>query len=321
MHLSVKPIQRSKGKTSVAAAAYRAGEKLLDERTGLTHDYTKKQGVEHTQIFAPENAPQWANDRALLWNEVERKENRGNSTLAFEMEVGFPAEFDKGLRQELGDVIAHEIVERYNAIVDMAYHEPGKEGDERNHHAHIMFTSRGLDDTTKDGWAKGKYRDLAADVMKDADGNNTTRGKEEIKSLREFVAKAMNDMAERDGLAVTIEHESFASRGIEKEPEIHVGFAANDMQKKEGYSERYERNEAIRERNRISEQEALEGFHNRDAFYEKFKHGVQWVNEQERTLSHWDKIERDGVEIAQDLRHKQQHHEAEHKEQEKGREL
>ena len=76
LHASAKTIQRSKGRSSVAAAAYRAGERLYDERTGLTHDYRYKNDVEFTRIYLPENAPDHYRDRATLWNAVEKKENR-----------------------------------------------------------------------------------------------------------------------------------------------------------------------------------------------------------------------------------------------------
>ncbi|HAZ60146.1 MAG TPA: conjugal transfer protein TraA, partial [Gammaproteobacteria bacterium] len=91
-HLAVKTIGRSAGRSATAAAAYRAGVEITDERTGLVHDYTRKQGVEHSALVVPADAPAWANDRAALWNAAEQAETRKNSTVAREYEIALPAE-------------------------------------------------------------------------------------------------------------------------------------------------------------------------------------------------------------------------------------
>jgi hypothetical protein len=82
-------------RSSVAAAAYRAGQKLLEERTGIVDDYTKKLGVEHAEILAPEGAPDWVYDRDVLWNTTEKLERRKDSQLARDVELGLPIELDK----------------------------------------------------------------------------------------------------------------------------------------------------------------------------------------------------------------------------------
>ena len=86
-HLSVKSISRSSGRSAVAAAAYRSGERLFDARQGMEHDYTRKGGVEHTELVAPDDAPDWVQNRDRLWNEVEANENRKNSVVAREWEA------------------------------------------------------------------------------------------------------------------------------------------------------------------------------------------------------------------------------------------
>ncbi len=244
LHASAKQVQRSSGRSSVAAAAYRSASLLIDERTGLVHDYTKKSGVEFTRIYVPTEAPDWARDRSTLWNAVERKENRSNSCTASELEVAFPYEFNAMQRREAGDMISSEIMRRYGCAVDIAYHQPNREGDERNFHAHILFTTRSFDDTTKDGWSKNKYRDLSSDKIT-VDGENTTRGKEEVKSLRAFTAQAMNQIAERDNLDVRTEHLSFAARGIEKEPTQKMGYMATELERRGVKTERGDINRAI----------------------------------------------------------------------------
>ena len=158
LHATAKQVGRSSGRSSVAAAAYRSGEIIVDERTGQVHDYRQKGGIEHTRIYLPDNAPDHLNDRAALWNAVEFKENRKNSTTAHELEIAFPHEFNAMQRREAGDMISKEIMRRYNCAVDIAYHQPNREGDQRNFHAHILFTTRGFDEGSSDGWSKNKFR-------------------------------------------------------------------------------------------------------------------------------------------------------------------
>ena len=54
---SVKVISRGKGRSAVAAAAYRAGVTLQNDYDGLTHSYTRKTGIIHSEILAPAGAP------------------------------------------------------------------------------------------------------------------------------------------------------------------------------------------------------------------------------------------------------------------------
>ena len=259
LHATAKQVARSSGRSSVAAAAYRSGTCLEDERTGLVHDYTKKQGVEHSQIYVPHNAPVWAKDakdrtalRSKLWNASEEKESRSNSTTAHELEVAFPSEFNAMQRRETGDSISKEIMRRYNVAVDISYHVPNKSGDERNFHSHILFTTRGFDEAAKDGWDRTKFRDLSKDAKDkngnpylDGDGNKTTRGKLEILSLREFTANEMNRIAERENLKVRTEHLSFEKRGIDREPSQHLGANATQIEREGKQSERGDINRVI----------------------------------------------------------------------------
>ena len=160
IHTPVKQVKRSSGRSSVAAAAYRSASRLVDERTGITHDYTRKGGVEHSRIYLPDNAPEWLVEaqaggqfeaRSKLWNAVESRERSDKASLAHEIELGFPSEFNAMQRREAGDTIARELVRRYGCAVDIAFHEPSTEGDQRNYHAHILFTQRTFDDQRPDG--------------------------------------------------------------------------------------------------------------------------------------------------------------------------
>ena len=248
LHASAKQIGRSSGRSSVAAAAYRSGELLRDERTGLTHDYRQKGGVEYARVYTPYNAPEELRDREKLWNAVEKKENRKNSTTAHELEIAFPHEFNAMQRREAGDTISRELMKRYNCAVDIALHHPNREGDERNFHAHILFTTRNFDESTKDGWSKNKFRDLSADKIM-VDGETTTRGKEEVKALRKFTASEMNRIAQRDKLEVKTEHLSFEARGIEKEPTKKMGFAATQAERRGVKTDRGDMNRDIKASN------------------------------------------------------------------------
>jgi len=258
LHATAKQVGRSSGRSSVAAAAYRSGEIIVDERTGIVHDYTKKGGIEYTRIYLPDNAPDHLNDRAALWNAVEFKENRKNSTTAHELEIAFPHEFNAMQRREAGDMISKEIMRRYNCAVDIAYHQPNREGDQRNFHAHILFTTRGFDEGSSDGWSKNKFRDLSSDKIT-VDGEATTRGKEEVKSLRAFTASEMNRISERDKLDVKTEHLSFEARGIDKEPTQKMGYMATQLERRGVKTERGDLNRAIKASNDNITLEGIKG--------------------------------------------------------------
>src|SRR3546814_12679002 len=143
-HLAVKAIGRSAGRSATAAAAYRAGVEITDERTGLVHDYTRKQGVEHSELMLPTDAPEWAADRERLWNAAELAETRKNATVAREYEIALPVELSADERRELALGLAREISERHGVAVDVSIHAPGREGDQRNQHAHLLTTPRRL---------------------------------------------------------------------------------------------------------------------------------------------------------------------------------
>ena len=142
-HLSIKAVSRSSGRSAVGAAAYRSGTRLTNERDGVTHDYTRRGGVlrDASFIVAPSGA-EWAQDRAALWNAAERAETRKNSTVAREYELALPAELDGEGRARLAREFAAAVVARFGVVADVALHEPGREGDQRNHHAHVLTTTR-----------------------------------------------------------------------------------------------------------------------------------------------------------------------------------
>lgn len=244
--------ERAKGRSAVAAAAYRTGSILHDERTGITHDYTKKGGIEHTQIYLPENAPERLHNaqtqhdlRQKLWNEAEEKENRKNSVTSREFIVTLPHEFNAMQRREAGALVAQSIIERFGSGVEIAYHKPTGDSDERNFHAHVMYTARAFDDQRPDGWAKNRFRDMNKDVITLEDGTKTPRSAQTIKELKALATAEINRIAERDGIEVQTQHLSYKEQGIDREPSEHLGYVAHDMEKNGKRTERGDRNREI----------------------------------------------------------------------------
>jgi len=143
-HFSAKMISRSTGRSAVAAAAYRTAERIEDHRQGLEHDYSNRTGVLHTEILAPDGTPEALRDRATLWNAVEAVERRKDAQLAREVTVALPHELTDAQRTSLVRSFVQSAFVDRGMIADVALHAPGREGDERNHHAHIMLTTRSI---------------------------------------------------------------------------------------------------------------------------------------------------------------------------------
>ncbi len=219
-HLSVKTVSRSAGRSATAAAAYRAGVEITDARTGEVHDYTRKGGVESAVMFLPAGAPEWAADRAALWNVAEQAETRKNSTVARECEVALPDELSPAERRRLAHDLAREIVERHGCVADVAIHAPGREGDSRNHHAHILLSTRRLG---PEGFAE-KTREL----------DDREAGPQIVKQWRARWAEMANAALERYGHEARVDHRSHADRGIVVPPSQHLGPAATGYERRTG---------------------------------------------------------------------------------------
>ena len=219
-HLSVKTISRSAGRSATAAAAYRAGVEITDERTGEIHDYTRKGGVESAAIILPDDAPEWARDRAQLWNAAEQAEKRKNSTVAREFEIALPAELSPAEREKLAHDFARELVKRHGCAADVAIHAPGKEGDNRNHHAHILLSTRRLE---ADGFGE-KTREL----------DDQKTGKVIVTEWRERFAQLQNERLREAGHTVQVDHRSHAERGLDAEPSQHLGPTATAIERRTG---------------------------------------------------------------------------------------
>jgi hypothetical protein len=250
-HCSVKGVGRAAGRSVVAAAAYRSGERLADEITGKTADYRARGGVVETFILTRNDAPAWAHDRERLWNEAERAETRANGRLATEFELALPHELDAaGRKQLLKDYLA-PFIEKHGMAADVAIHEPGEGRDHRNVHAHVLLTHRTLD---ADGFGDiANTRNMTRmrkgqEVPEQIAGIAATPA--DIRGIRKAWEQELNRAYEREGLDIRADHRSHKDRGIEQEPTKHLGPTASEMeQKRPGSSERGEANREITQRN------------------------------------------------------------------------
>jgi hypothetical protein len=214
-HLSVKVIGRSSGRSTTSAAAYRAAEKILDERTGLVHDFTRKRGVEHTALILPgEGRP----DRAAFWNQVELHHKRGDAVLSREVEVALPAELTVDQRRSLALGFGRELAQRYGVASDVAIHAPSREGDERNHHAHIMLSACTV---APDGTLGKKAAEL--------DPIYCQKHRLPNMAERERWAELTNLALERAGHAARVDHRSLEAQGSDRIAGSHMGPAVAGM--------------------------------------------------------------------------------------------
>lgn len=200
-HCEISSISRAKGHSATAAAAYRAGIRIEDERLNLVQDYTKRRGVASVEMLAPAGAPAWAFDPSRLWNAAEAAETRKNARVAREMEVALPCELDDAQRQALAREMGQLLVDRYQVAVQIAIHTPDNSGDQRNHHAHILFTSRQMEPHGLAGYA--------AKVFDDFKG-----GPQEIRYLREQVANLTNSHLAQAGHGLRVDHRTLEEQAV-----------------------------------------------------------------------------------------------------------
>ncbi|TBG96421.1 Ti-type conjugative transfer relaxase TraA, partial (plasmid) [Rhizobium leguminosarum] len=213
----------------VASAAYRAAERLTNERDGLTHDFSNRQGVEHAEIVLPaRSSAHWAMKRSALWNAAERAEKRSDARIAREFEIALPHELTAEQRLALTRAFAADLANRYGAAVDFAIHRPGEGSDIRNSHAHLMMTTRqvteaGLGDKTL---LERENRWLLA--------NHLPPSQLQLKDLRQAWEHLANTHLERAGLDIRIDNRSHLEAGITIEPTEHVGVHATQINRQGG---------------------------------------------------------------------------------------
>jgi ATP-dependent exoDNAse (exonuclease V) alpha subunit len=226
-HCHLQIINRSSGRSSVAAAAYRSANKLHNQRDGLTHDYTKKGGVVFSQVILPDTAPQAFANRETLWNAVEKSEKRSDAQTAREIEVALPVELTHA---EQINLVREYIAQHFTTqgmIADFAIHDKK----DSNPHAHIMLTLRTV---TIDGFGKKE---------------RAWNERQNCEYWREKWADIYNRQLQEKGISERVDHRSFKRQGIELEPTIHLGTTANQLEKMGIPTERGETNRQIQKRN------------------------------------------------------------------------
>ncbi|WP_343546459.1 Ti-type conjugative transfer relaxase TraA [Sphingobium yanoikuyae] len=230
-HFSVQVIGRAQGRSAVAAAAYRAAERLHDDRLDRDHDFTNKAGVVHSEILLPEGAPERFSDRATLWNEVEATEKRKDAQLAREVEFAIPREMNQQQGVALAqDFVRGQFVER-GMIADLNVHWDIDPNGQPKPHAHVMLTMR---EVGEDGFG-AKVRDW----------NRT----ELVEQWRERWADHVNARLAELDIDARIDHRSLEAQGIELEPQDKIGPAASRMGERGLESERIEDHRAVAQRN------------------------------------------------------------------------
>jgi ATP-dependent exoDNAse (exonuclease V) alpha subunit len=229
--LNLKTFGRSGGSSAVSAAAYRAGERIRDERAGKIYDHSDRQDIMHKEIILPErfaaDAMDWAQDRASLWNTAESAETRKNARVAREYLVALPAELPHEDRLGLVRRFSHELVERYRFALDVAIHAPRDfpGSDPRNFHAHLLASTR---EVATEGFG-------AKTVAEWNDANRREAGLgpaiNELLYVRQRWAEATNVALQEAHLSARIDHRTLEAQGIDREPMPHIPRAAFEMER------------------------------------------------------------------------------------------
>ena len=236
----VSTIGKSKNMSAVKAAAYRSGESLTRDLTGETADYTRKQGIIHTEIIAPKGSPAWTSERALLWNKVEATETRNNARYARELILALPYEISEQENIEMVREYVKRNITPIGMIADIAIHTPddGREGiDQRNIHAHIMLTDRPLDG-----------EEFAA--KKNEDWNK----KKLILNWRKDWERTINQVLEENGIEERVDCRSYKEQGSEKIPQIKEGKYTTVKRRRGKLTDKAEYNELVKQANDILNQ-------------------------------------------------------------------
>jgi len=234
-YLSVRPVRRGAGGRATGVAAYCAGARIFDERLGLTCNHSRRLDVEHTEIVLPSAAGSdanghWALNRERLWNAAEHAERRKDARVAREYQVALPHELNAAQRQALAIAFARQLADRYGCAVDTAIHAPHPQGDPRNHHAHLLATTR-----TVTSAGLGAKTDIEL--------NGTGRAKKglgpwrgEITAVRQRWAGLVNEHLAQHGHTARVDHRSLAAQGIDREPTVHLGPAVTAIERRGGRS-------------------------------------------------------------------------------------
>ncbi len=230
-HCSIKIIGRGgiKPRFAVASAAYRSGTKMTNEYDGVTHGYTRKQGVVYSEIMLLPHAPEKFSERSGLWNSVERIEKSGNAQLAREVEVSLPKELDRESQMQLIKDYVNGCFVSAGMCADFSIHDR----QDGNPHAHIMLTMRSLEQSGEWGakCRKEYIPDKNGNRLKKADGRYKSRradttdwnSRDKAEEWRKAWADCVNHVLAEQGFHETVDHRSYKRQGIEKIPTVHMG--------------------------------------------------------------------------------------------------
>lgn len=256
-HCSIKIVSRGKGKSAVAAAAYRSGETLTNNYDGVTHDFTRKGGIVHTEILLPPHAPPDFADRSALWNSVEKIEKAKNSQLAREIEIALPVELDREKQIQLVREYVKENFVSVGMCADFAIHNK----QDGNPHAHIMLTMRPLEQSGEWGAKSKKEYLLDKDGQRIKLKNGTFKSRkvdtvdwnsqEKAEVWRQAWADTANRYLAAQDRPERIDHRSYKRQGIEQIPTVHMGVAATQMERRGIVTDKGNQNREIREQNRL----------------------------------------------------------------------
>ncbi|HES3853287.1 TPA: MobA/MobL family protein [Streptococcus pyogenes] len=259
-HFSVNIISRGKGKSAVASAAYISGEKIKNEWDGVTHDYTKKQGVISKEIYLPDRAPKEYKDRKTLWNSVELFEKNSNAQLARNFIISLPKELSMEENKKMIEEYIQTNFVKEGMIVDLAIHDESREGNQ-NIHAHIMTIVRPInEDGTWGQKSKKEYiLDEKGEKILNKNGKPKTRkvelttwnDKGNVEKWRENFSKLCNEYLAKNKIEKRVDHRSFKRRGIKQIPTIHLGASASAMERKGIRTEKGDINREIKKQNEL----------------------------------------------------------------------
>ena len=251
-HMSFSNISAGKGRSAIASAAYRSGEKLFDDKEGRSYFYARPVMPE-SFILTPKNAPKWANDRQKLWNEVEKKDRKANSRYAKEFNVALPVELANEEQKALITKFVQETFVDKGMVADVAIHRDHEE----NPHAHVMLTNRPFNPDGSWGLkSKTQYvLDKNGKQLLTKNGNPKQRkiwlvdwdkpGK--VEEWRHAWAEEVNSLFQAKGMPERISEKSYEEQGIEKTPTKHEGHNSQTKERKAF-------NEAVKEQDRTKKQ-------------------------------------------------------------------
>lgn len=237
-HISFSNISAGKGRSAIASAAYRSGEKLFDDKEGRSYFYARSVMPE-SFILTPKNAPGWANNRQNLWNEVEKKDRKSNSRYAKEFNVALPVELSNEEQKELLTKYVQENFVDQGMIADVAIHRDHPD----NPHAHVMLTNRPFNPDGSWGQkTKTEYiLDSRGNKTKTPAGNVRNRKiwlvdwdkKEKINQWRHNWADSVNQFLEQKSIPDRISEKSFEDQGIDEVATQHEGINSKRYERKE----------------------------------------------------------------------------------------